>query len=222
MKSFQWILEHANAHKGAEFVAASMPANKDAAQLRAVSDDRYLSAICQRVFRAGLKHALVDSKWPAFELAFYGFDPEKVSLMSDEQLEMQMQNEALIRHWGKLKSVRTNALMVAELSRQHGGFGQLIADWPGSEIIELWALLKKRGAHLGGQSAASFLRMVGKDTFRLTPDVVAALQAQGVVDKLPTSKGDLQKTQDAFNHWQAESGRPLSHISSLLAFTVGW
>ena len=81
--------------------------------------------------------------------------------------------------------------------------------------------MKKRGAQLGGQSAASFLRMVGKDSFRLSPDVVAALKAQGIVDKMPTSKRDLQLAQNAFNQWQNQSGQPLSHISMLLSFTVG-
>ena len=75
---------------------------------------------------------------------------------------------------------------------------------------------------MGGNSGPYFLRMVGKDTFILTDDVVAALKAQGVIDKKPTAKRDLQKVQEAFNQWQAESGRPLSQISRLLSYTVGW
>jgi 3-methyladenine DNA glycosylase Tag len=83
-------------------------------------------------------------------------------------------------------------------------------------------LLKKQGAQLGGNSGPSFLRMVGKDTFLLTDDVVAALVAQGVVDKRPTAQRDLRAVQQAFNQWQQESGRPLCQISRLLSMTVGW
>ncbi|WP_207061970.1 DNA-3-methyladenine glycosylase I [Motiliproteus sp. SC1-56] len=222
MKSFKWILSHAEAHAGKDIIQARLPQVERAETLRQLSDDRYLSTLSRRVFRAGLKHTLVDGKWPAFEQAFFGFDPLKVSLMSDEQLEALMQNKNLIRHWGKLKAVRHNAIMVRELGQDKGGFGVVIADWPEEEIVQLWLLLKKRGAQLGGQSASAFLRMVGKDTFRLTPDVVAALKAQGVIDKPPTAQRDLVRVQGAFNQWREESGWPLGHISQVLAFTVGW
>ncbi len=221
MKNYAWIVEQVREREDAEPIFAQLPEVKSAAQLQQLPDDRYLSALCRRVFRAGLKHALVDSKWPAFEEAFLGFDPLRLSFMSDEQLESRMHNRALIRHWGKIKAIRSNALMVRELSETHGGFGRFIAAWPEADIIGLWALLKTRGAQLGGQSGAAFLRMVGKDSFRLTPDVVAALKAQGVVDKVPSSKRDLQTVQEAFNLWQQQGGQPLSHISTLLAFTQG-
>ena len=76
----------------------------------------------RRVFRAGLKHTLVDGKWPEFEKAFFGFDPEKISLMSDEQLENMMQNDKIIRHWGKIKAVRANAFMVSSIAEKEGSF----------------------------------------------------------------------------------------------------
>ena len=41
--------------------------------------------------------------------------------------------------------------------------------------------------------------MVGKDTFVPTDDMVAALKAQGVIDKAPTSQKDLAAVQAAFN-----------------------
>jgi len=66
------------------------------------------------------------------------------------------------------------------------------------------------------------LRMVGKDTFLLTEDVVVALMAQGIVDKKPTSKADLQKVQSAFNDWQQQSGRPFCQLSRMLAMTVNY
>jgi 3-methyladenine DNA glycosylase Tag len=73
---------------------------------------------------------------------------------------------------------------------------------------------------LGGLSAPRFLRMVGKDTFIPTDDMVAALKAQGVIDKAPTSQKDLAQVQAAYNQWHAESGRPLCQLSVMLAHTV--
>lgn len=222
MKTFSWIYEHVVAHKTGEDVEALLPQVKSADELRNIGDDRFLSEMQLRIFRAGLRHSVVDSKWPAFEQAFFGFDPFKISLMSDEQLENLMQNDQIIRHWGKIKSVRANAVMVTEQAEQHGSFANLIAGWPETDITGLWAFLKKQGQQLGGKSGAYFLRQIGKDTFILTDDVVAALKAQDIIDKAPTAKRDLQKVQDCFNQWQQESGRPMAQISRLLSYTVGW
>src|SRR5215469_17777491 len=107
--SFAQILDAARARHGAEAVEARLPQPKKASELAAVPDDRYLSQMSLRVFRAGLKHSLVDAKWPAFEEAFEGFAPRRVRAMSDEALEKLLGDARLIRHWGKLKSVRDNA-----------------------------------------------------------------------------------------------------------------
>lgn len=222
MKSFNWIYDHVQTHLVGQDVEALLPRALTRDELTSVPDDRLFSDMTRRIFRAGLKHALVDARWPEFEKAFFNFDPQKVSLMSDEQLEKLMQNDKIIRHWGKIKAARVNAFMVSELAEKHVSFSHFLADWPTSDIISLWVFLKKEGAQLGGNSGASFLRMVGKDTFMLTDDVVAALKAQGVIDKKPTAKRDLIKVQDAFNHWQQESGRSLCEISRLLSYTVGW
>ena len=221
MKDCQWIIDSVQARSDWPAIKARLPQVQSAQALAALGDDRYLSEICRRVFRAGLKHALVDAKWPAFERAFWGFDPQRVVLMSDDQLEAQMHNTALIRHWAKLKSVRQNAIMVMGLAQKHGSFARCIAEWPLSDIVGLWALLKKQGAHLGGQSGAAFLRQIGKDSFRLSDDVVAALKAQQIVERMPTAQRDLRQVQEAFNQWHQQSGLPLSHISMLLAHTVG-
>ncbi len=222
MKSFKWIHEHVSAHKAGHDLESLMPVVQPPEYLETLGDDRVLSEMSRRIFRAGLKHSLVDGKWPAFEEAFWGFAPHKIALMSDEQLENMMQNDKIIRHWGKIKAVRINATMIVNYGDEHGSFSKMLAEWPTEDIVGLWAFLKKEGKQLGGRSAAYFLRQIGKDTFLLTDDVVAALKAQGVVDKAPTAKRDLVLVQNAFNTWQQESGRPLAHISRMLSYTVGW
>lgn len=195
---------------------------KTAAELLAEDDSYYFSAMCRRVFRAGLKHSLVDAKWPAFETAFYQFQLVRVAMMSDEEQDDLMANAAIIRHWPKLKSVRTNASFLLEIVEQYNSIGEWLAGWPDEDIVGLWTFLKKQGAQLGGNSGAYFLRMVGKDTFVLTQDVVTALIAQGIVDKAPSSQKDLKAVQFAFNGWQSQSQRPLCQISQMLALTVNY
>ncbi len=265
MRDYKWLHEFClNRFGSAKALEARLPQPRSDAELRALSDDRYLSLISLRIFRAGLKHSLVDAKWPAFEEVFFGFDPEKVVLMGAERLENLMQDARLIRHLGKLKSVPRNAQFILDVraGRLQGSpssgaarhldpqgcgecrtpagsgsclpegeghqarpaadfsFGTLIADWPVTDIVGLWKYLAKHGSQLGGLSAPRFLRMVGKDTFIPTDDMVAALKAQDVIDKAPTSLKDLAAVQAAFNQWQAESGRPLCQLSVMLAHTV--
>ncbi|KPA91011.1 MULTISPECIES: DNA-3-methyladenine glycosylase I [Pseudomonas] len=221
MRDYKWLHEYClNRFGSAAALEAQLPVPRTPEQLRALGDDRYLSLIALRVFRAGLKHSLVDAKWPAFEQVFFGFDPEKVVLMGAEHLERLMQDTRIIRHLGKLKSVPRNAQMVLDVAKEKGSFGNLIADWPVTEITGLWKYLARHGHQLGGLSAPRLLRMVGKDTFVPSNDVVAALNAQDIIDKVPTSLRDLAIVQDAFNQWHAESGRPMCQLSMMLAFTV--
>lgn len=221
MKSFDTIYQTAALHKGGvKAVESNLPQGQSAKALKALTDDRYLSQISRRIFRAGLKHSMVDAKWPAFEEVFFGFDPYRVAMMSDEELEGLTHEPRIIRHFGKIKSVRANAVWVMDVAREYGSFGNMIADWPSEHIVDLWALMKKQGTQLGGHSASRLLRMVGKDTFMLTDDVVSVLKSDGIVDKMPTSKRDLQSVQAAFNVWHQESGRPLAEISRIVSFTT--
>src|SRR5215471_16736139 len=113
--TFAKIQKAAERRLGKAALARRLPKVKSAAALRKVTDDRYLSLMSLRVFRAGLRHDMVDAKWPAFEKAFRGFEPRKVRAMSDEQVEALMGHRRLIRHLGKLKSVHANAAAMIEL-----------------------------------------------------------------------------------------------------------
>ncbi|WLQ15338.1 DNA-3-methyladenine glycosylase I [Hahella aquimaris] len=204
-----------------EAMRAALSVAADADELTQQSDAYYLSNISRRIFRAGLKHSFVDSRWPAFEEAFFGFEPEKAELLSESDLDERMKDTRLIRHWGKMCSIPYNAAMVREVSRAHGGFGRFLAQWPETDIVGLWRYLAKQGKQMGGQSGARFLRMVGKDTFLLTDDVVAALKAMGVVEKIPTSQKQLQHTQAFFNELAHTYSLQLCQLSQILAYSVG-
>ena len=95
---FATILDAARTRHGAAALEARLPTPKTPAELKATPDDRYLSQMSLRVFRAGLKHSMVDAKWPAFEAVFYGFDPHRVRAMPDEALERLLTDARLIRH----------------------------------------------------------------------------------------------------------------------------
>ena len=218
MTPFADILTQAEARAGgAAALAERMPDVSPPEALRRIADDRYLSLMTRRVFRAGIRHSVVDDRWPAFEEVFRGFDAHAVRAMSDEDLEALVKDERIVRHWGKIRATRDNATAMLGVAEGHGCFGDYLADWPGTDIVGLWADLAARFSQMGGNSAPRFLRMAGKDSFILTPDVVRGLNAAGVCEGTPSGKRARAAVQLAFNDWAAESGRPLAHISVALA-----
>jgi len=220
MPAFDRILEAARRRVGEDGLRARMPEVSAPEALRAVADDRYLSLMSRRIFRAGIRHSVVDERWPAFEEVFRGFELRRVRTMNDEEIEALMNDRRLIRHWGKIKSVRSNAAAMQEIAGQHGSFGAYLAEWPGSDIVGLWGALAKRFQQMGGNSGPYFLRMAGKDTFILTHSVVAALKHWKAFAGEPKSKSDRAKVQAAFNGWAGETGLPLAHLSMTLALSV--
>jgi 3-methyladenine DNA glycosylase Tag len=220
MVGFARIRRAAVTRLGEAELRARLPPVKTPAALKRVRDDRYFSLLALRIFRAGLKHSVVDAKWPAFEEIFHAFDPRRVRAMSDEDVERLMKDARLIRHLGKLRAVQANAGAVLALAADHGSFGKYLADWPVADIVGLWADLAKRFQQMGGHSAPRFLRMAGKDSFVLTPFVVKALNQWGAYKGEPTSKAERAAVQAIFNAWAKETGLPLAHLSMTLAASV--
>ena len=220
--SFSAIYERAAVRKGGPSALESMlPSPKSNLQLEAISDDRYLAGMAKGIFRAGFVWSVVENKWPGFEEAFHNFHTLKMATMDSDDLEALAGDTRIIRNRPKIVAVRDNARFILEVVSEYGSFGKYIANWPSDNLIGLWSDLHKRGSRLGGFTRAYFLRELGKDTFILTSDVVLALVGAGVVDKFPSSKRDLAATQDAFNSWRLETGRPLCQLSRILSCSVG-
>ena len=221
MRPFAELCRIAAERKGGkDALEALLPVPKSVAELAAIGDDRWLSAMTRRVFQAGFNWTVIDNKWPGFEAAFHGFDVNRCAMMSDADLDRLLKDTSIVRNAQKILSVRDNAIFLKDWALERGSAARAIAEWPSETFVDLLELLKKRGSRLGGATAQYLLRGMGKDAFLITPDVTAALIREKVVTKAPTSKSDLRKVQDAFNRWAADSGRPLGHISRVLAFTV--
>ncbi len=220
MNAYDQIFEAALRKLGSiNVLEAAMPTVLDANQLKAQSNGFYLSAMSRRIFQAGMTHSVINAKWAHFETVFWGFDPKKLVLIDDAFMERVMQDKGLIRHWGKLQTIPVNALEMNDLTAEGISFGEFIAEWD-QDITQLWLQISKRFKRMGGQSTPYFLRMVGKDTFVLTNDVIQKLLSLQVIDSKPTSKADILTVSDFFNELKADSGRPLSHISKLMALSL--
>ncbi|MDF1585409.1 DNA-3-methyladenine glycosylase I [Marinimicrococcus flavescens] len=218
---FAEIEAAAIARHGREGVESRLARPRSEAELTAMPDDRLLSLMSLRIFRAGLRHSVVDARWPAFEEAFGQFDIERCAGLWDERLEELLGDRRLIRHLPKMRAVRGNARAILELRAEGIGFGAWLAGWPSGDAVGLWAELARRFTQLGGNSAPSFLRMAGKDTFLPTEHVARALQHWGATTGALGARAERLKAQEAFNGWHEETGRPLCQLSQILAMSVG-
>ena len=222
MTRFSEIYKQAAKRKGGtKALEAMLDKPRTPCGLKRITDDRYLSEMTACVFRSGFVWRIIENKWPAFEEVFHEFDTMACAMLGDEELETLAQDARIVRHAKKINAVRNNALFIRDIKEEHGTFGAWIADWPVTDIVGLWLEMKKRGDRLGGQTGRYFLRFMGKDTPVLSRDVVRALIEANVVEKEPTSKKALNQMQTALNAWMDESGRSLTEISRVLAFSTG-
>jgi len=222
MPAFKTILNRAADRKGGLAALKSLLPNsiRTADELAVIPDDRWLAEMTKAIFKAGFVWKVIDTKWPGFEEAFWGFDVSRCAGLSPEDEERLCRDERIVRNRQKILTVPHNAVLVIETSKQYGGFGNFVANWPEDDYIGLLDFLGRNGARLGGLTAQYFLRFMGKDGFVFSRDGVAALIEAGVIDKQPTGKGDRQKVQQAYNRWREESGYGLAEISRILALSI--
>jgi 3-methyladenine DNA glycosylase Tag len=223
MRPFAEIFARAATRKGG--VAAleqilATTASRSPTEIAATPDDRILAEMRRRIFYAGFSSKVIDDKWPAFEAGFDGFDPNACAFMTEEHFDGLLQDRGIVRNGAKIKSVQTNGQFLLDLKSEHGTAASFFANWPDADYVGLLDVLKKRANHLGGDAAGRFLQGIGKPAFIPSPDMVAALIREGVIDRPLTGKRDLAAIQTAFNKWCVESGRDLTAISRILAMSV--
>ncbi|MGL4605287.1 MAG: DNA-3-methyladenine glycosylase I [Iodobacter sp.] len=223
MQKFAEIQARAIERKGgAQALRDLLPSVASEAQFLALPDHRILAMMCKTINQAGFNWTVISNKWPQFEEAFFGFDIEKLSMLSGEQWEAYCSDARVVRHWQKITALMENVSFVRSISQEYGSFARFLNTYPASRQIELMAFLKTHGSRLGGQTGQWFLRYIGKDAFVLTQDVVLALQLAGLdIADQPSSKRDLNKIQQVFNDWANETGLPYTHLGKIAAYSVG-
>jgi 3-methyladenine DNA glycosylase Tag len=223
MPDFAKIRARAAKRKGGEAELASLlgPAPDNAA-VAEIADDRILSVMAERVFAAGFVWRVIEQKWPGFEEAFLRFEPKRLLFQPDDFWHDLASDQRIVRNPQKIRSVRDNAAFVERVSKEYGGFGEFLANWPADDQVGLMAYLGKHGSRLGGNTGQYFLRWLGWDAFVISADMAAALRDAGLdIAESPTSKRDLDKIQAYINLCVAQTGLPRRHISRILAMSIG-
>lgn len=89
--------------------------------------------------QAGLSWAIVLNKREGYKKAFHNFDVQKVANMNDEDLEMLLLSQEIIRNRLKVFSVRKNALAFLKIQEEYGSFDSYIWKYVNNKpIINGW------------------------------------------------------------------------------------
>jgi len=223
MEKYSDIQQRAAKRKGGEEALASLLSRPlSSSELLSVTGDQWLEEFTRKIFQSGFYWAVINKKWPGFREVFWDFNVSKLVMMPPEMLEHKSSDERIIRNFTKVKTITVNTAMIHFAEQEWGKpFNVFIAEWPCDDIVNLWAVLKKQGARLGGNTGPYTLRALGKDTFLLSRDVEAYLRAHKIIEGGLQSKTSLNAIQTFFNAMQQQSGLSMQEISQTVAFSVG-
>lgn len=138
--------------------------------------------------QAGLSWETVLKKREGYRKAFHNFDPAKVAIMSDDELESLRHNPEIIRNRLKIYAARQNARVYLRIQQEFGSFDHYLWEYvDGKPIINHWKQLADV------PSCTPLSDAISKDlkkrgmTFVGSTIIYAYLQAVGIVNDHKTT-----------------------------------
>lgn len=132
-----------------------------------VKDDgllwEYLVLEC---FQSGLSWNCVLKKREYLRLAFRNFNPGKIALYRDKEINNLLNNRNIIRHKGKIIATINNARLFIDISNEYHGFYNYLKSYFNAKnnifVSNLTKDLKKKGFKFIGESVImSYLQAIG-------------------------------------------------------------
>ncbi|MEK6734553.1 MAG: DNA-3-methyladenine glycosylase I [Pseudomonadota bacterium] len=111
----------------------------------AVHDDRkHFEMLILEGAQAGLSWETILKKREGYRKVFKNFDPEKLSKMTDEELELILLNPEIVRNRAKVFAARINAEVFLSIQKEFNSFDNYIWDFiGGAPIINSWKTLSQ-------------------------------------------------------------------------------
>ena len=103
-------------------------------------DDRHLfEMLLLESAQAGLSWETVLNKREGYRRVFHGFDPTRVAVMSDAELEALRDDASIIRNRLKILSARRNARVFLNIQREFGSFDAYLWRFvDGEPLVNHW------------------------------------------------------------------------------------
>lgn len=127
---------------------------------RKLSDSALFEKLCLECFQAGLSWRTVLYKREALRQCFFNFEPEKVAMMTADDLGTLMNNKYIIRNRRKIEAVINNAKAHIKQFAEEGSFERYVYSCKDGAIFS--DDLSRRGYRFVGPIICeSFLMSVG-------------------------------------------------------------
>lgn len=138
-----------------------------------VDDRRLFEKLCLEGFQSGLSWLTILRKRDGFRAAFADFDPAVVATFDEADVARLVEDAAIVRHGGKIRSTINNASRALELIDEHGSlaayfwphatFGEPPTEEPTTPTsVALAKDLKKRGwTFVGPTTVYAFMQAMG-------------------------------------------------------------
>jgi len=133
--------------------------------------------------QAGLSWETILNRRESYRKIFKGFDPEKLSKLTDQQLEKILKNPGIIRNRLKVYSVRLNARAYLEVRKEFGTFSKYLWSFvEGKPIRNKWKKLSEIPANTPESDA--MCKDLKKRGFKFVGSTIcyAFMQATGMVN----------------------------------------
>jgi 3-methyladenine DNA glycosylase Tag len=120
----------------------------------------YLEVMTRAVFQAGLSWAAIAKHWDAYRSAFDDFDPKRVALYGEADIERLMQTEGVLHSGKKIRATIENARALVELEGKPGGLRAYLRSFP--DYAALAKDIRRRFKFMGEMNVWYFLFRVGE------------------------------------------------------------
>lgn len=146
-------------------------------------DQRLYEKLCLEGFQAGLSWITILRRRPGFREVFHDFDPRRVAIMDDTEIEAAMLDARIIRNRAKVLSTIRNARITLELIQDHpGALDELLWSFaPPSRAARFTALAQIPAVTTESTAMSKALRAKGFGFVGPTT-MYALMQSAGMVD----------------------------------------
>ncbi len=86
-------------------------------------------------FQAGLSWSTILNKWDNFDRAFDGWDPEKIAVYTQDDIDRLMADPGIVRNRLKVNGAVKNARAYLQLQEEEGSFSDYLWSFVGGDTI---------------------------------------------------------------------------------------
>jgi len=98
--------------------------------------DKLFEMISLEGAQAGLSWITILKKREGYRKAFHNFDPNKVALFTEKDVNRLLTNEEIVRHRGKIESVISNARIILEMEAKGDMFSDFVWSYVEGKTID--------------------------------------------------------------------------------------